>query len=192
MKRRWIILGFLSFVLAGIVVALFAASRLVSSEAPLARGEAFPLLNGTNLLLEKIRVPDDLSGEFRLLVIAYDSDQQVFVDKWLLPLEELNADYPQLAGYYIPLLPQDTADAAVPIIGGMTLAAKDDRDRARTVVVFTDVDAFNRLVGVPDTSQIQLFLLDSEGAIRWHGSGRYQYETLASLENALADLTAGG
>ncbi|NJL94262.1 MAG: hypothetical protein HC915_11330 [Anaerolineae bacterium] len=70
----------------------------------------------------------------------------------------------------------------------MTLAASNDRDRARTIVVFTDVEAFNRLMEVEDTGKVQLFLLDAENQVRWRGEGAYQYETLRMLEAVLIDL----
>lgn len=193
--KRSIQIGLLiliSFVLVGLTLILIAG-QLVPTSNPRSVDDSpntFPILEGTNLLLEKISIPSDLEGEYKLIVVAYDTDQQIFVDKWLLPLEELNAQYPQLAGYYLPLLPQDTADAAFPIIGGMTLAASNDRNRARTIVVFTDVSAFNDLTGIPDVSQVQLFLLDQSGAIRWQGSGAYHPDTLASLEATLAELNS--
>lgn len=189
MKRRLLILG-VGVIVAGIGIFLIVG-QLVPSDDPV-EGEtpiAFPTLKGTNLLLSSVTVPADLDGELRLIVVAYDSDQQVYVEKWLRPLEALNERYPQLAGYYVPLLPQETADAALPIIGGMTLAAQNDRDRARTIVVFTDVEAFNRIVGVPNGEEIQLFLLDSAGNIQWRGTGSYRHETLAALEDALQRLS---
>jgi hypothetical protein len=174
-------------ILGIIAAAIVISGRLVPSDAPVAGSDenTFPKLTGTNLLLESVTVPDDLPGELRLIVVAYDRDQQIFVEKWLLPLEELNAQYPELAGYYLPLLPQSASDAALPIIGGMTVAASSDRDRARTVVVFTDVDAFNEILDIPGVDALQLFLLDESGSILWRGSGNYDPVTLELLESAL-------
>lgn len=195
MKRRIsLALILLTLFALGIVAALALASRQVPQESPRqAEGaRSFPILEGTNLLLAETTVPDDLPGTYRLIVVAYDSDQQTIVNKWLIPLEALVETYPDLRGYYVPLLPLDTADAALPIIGGMTLAATNDTDRARTVVVFTDVLAFNTLVGVEGVEEVQLFLLDTSGAILWQGAGSYSPATLASLEAALSELTGGG
>lgn len=187
--QRW--LKFFGFLLGGLAIitvsAFVIASQLVSSDDPIAgtTAQTFPSMEGTSLLLEKVNVPTELEGELKLIVVAYDSDQQTFVNKWLLPLEELNTEYPQLRGYYVPLLPQDTSDAALAIIGGMTLAASGDRDRARTIVTFTDVEQFNALVDVQGVDDIQLFLLDADNTIQWRGQGRYDPVILASLEDAL-------
>lgn len=192
MSRRKRILWFIAFLAIPILLVGFAAviaANRTPTDDPVDRDTAFPGLEGTNLLMETVSVPDDLPGDLKLIVVAYDTDQQPIVDKWLLPLEELQGRFPQLAGYYVPLLPQSASDASLFIISGMTLAAQNDTDRARTAVVFTDVEAFNQLVEVPDTSAVQLFLLDTQQKIRWHGSGSYQYATLAALEAVLTDLT---
>lgn len=183
----WAIILLLLSVAAVLVVMILSESQ-VPTDDPIAQLDAFPTLRGTNLLLQNVTVPDDLEGELQLIVVAYDDDQQVFVNKWLRPLEALNEDYPQLRGYYLPLLPPDTANASAFIIGGMTLAAANDTDRARTIVTFTNVETFNELMGIDDTETLQLFLLGENGRIEWRGSGQYDPLTLESLSVALEDL----
>lgn len=189
--RRILLILLIMTILIGVVLAIFLIFGLnTPSDAPINEGDdIFPTLKGTNLLLEQKTVPDDLAEGLKLVVVSYDSDQQIYVDKWLKPLEKLNEQYPQLSGYYVPLLPQDTRDAAVAILGGMTLAASGDEDRARTIVVFTDVTAFNDIIGIEGVDEVQLFLLDENNQIRWQGAGAYQYETLQSLEQTLSALT---
>ena len=145
----------------------------------------FPELVGTSLLLEQVSVPSELSGDFKLVVVSYDVSQQPDIDEWLPALEELNEEFPRMAGYYIPLLPKSAADTSVFIIGGMAAVAKSDVDRARTVVVFTNVEAFNRLVNVPNMEAVQLFLLDQNQRILWQGSGHYNENTVDELRAAL-------
>jgi hypothetical protein len=70
----------------------------------------------------------------------------------------------------------------------MTLAASSDRDRERTIVIFTDVNKFNEVLEIPGTDEVQLFLLDADNEIQWRGSGAFQYDTLHALENRLDEL----
>ncbi|MBI5929559.1 MAG: hypothetical protein HY862_09635 [Chloroflexi bacterium] len=147
----------------------------------------FPELVGTSLLLEQVSVPSDLAGDYKLVVVSYDASQQLDVDEWLPALEDLNEEFPQLAGYYIPLLPKSAADSSVFIIGGMAAVAKSDVDRGRTIVVFTNVDSFNRLVNVPNKDVIQLFLIDQNQHILWQGSGLYNEKMLDELRAILQD-----
>ncbi|PJF44239.1 MAG: hypothetical protein CUN55_04960 [Phototrophicales bacterium] len=145
----------------------------------------FPKLRGTNLSFEQVVIPDDLGDNVKLIVISYDDAQQPTVNDWLPPLEALNEKYPMLAGYYVPLLPKDSADAAAFIIGGFAALASEN-ERARTVIVFTNVDIFNELVGIENKDEIQLFFLNTDDTIVWHTSGSYTAEKLAELEAQLS------
>lgn len=194
MKRvlLFVAAGIFALILIG-AIAVYLIGQRTPTEDPVVKGAApdesliFPELVGTSLLLEQISVPSELSGDFKLVVVSYDVSQQPDVDEWLPALEDLNEAFPQLAGYYIPLLPKSAADASVFIIGGMVAAAKSDVDRARTIVVFTNVEAFNRLVNVPDMEAVQLFLLDQNQHILWRGSGHYNEKMLDELRTALQE-----
>jgi len=186
MKKARIMLAILAITAVVIVLGIVIYGQLTPSDAPVAGDEGtFPKLTGTNLSAEEFTIPDDLPGALRLIVVSYDRDQQDSVDEWLLPLEELNENHPNLNGFYVPLLPQSAADTSALIIGGMRIAVADDRDRARTIIVFTDVEAFNQILDIPGVDALQLFLLDESGAILWRGSGNYDPATLESLENVL-------
>lgn len=181
-------------ILAVIVVVLIGQG--VPDDDPIAQPTStvsnlpvFPKLTGTNLNFDEVRIPTDLDAGLKLLVVSYESDQQPDVDGWLTPLETLNEQYPDLAGYYLPLLPKDTADSAAFIIGGMAMMASDT-NRTRTIIVFTDVERFNQLVGVESQDAIQLFLLDAENQIRWRAIGTYSDDKLQTLGEALERLAS--
>ncbi|NDJ85224.1 MAG: hypothetical protein GYB66_05010 [Chloroflexi bacterium] len=161
-----------------------------SIEAALPKEEAlrFPRIAGTDLAFREVVVPLDLEAGPKLIVVSYDDTQQPLVDEWLAPLESLNNEHPTLSGYYVPLLPKDAASSAAFIIGGMSAVAENDRDRARTVVVFTNVDGFNRLLEVPDKDTVQLFLLDGNHQVRWRESGAYSADKIADLATVLDEL----
>lgn len=164
--------------------AMVTDSTAASSEMVI-----FPLIRGTNLAFEQVAIPTELSNGPKLIIVSYDDAQQPIVNDWLPPLEALNENYPDLAGYYIPLLPKDAADAAAFIIGGFAALANED-ERARTLIVFTNVEGFNDIVGVEGLDNVQLFLLDTNNAIVWQTSGLYTDEKLADLERVLAMLPA--
>jgi hypothetical protein len=191
MKRTFLFvgIGILALILIGAGV-IYAIGQNTPAEDPVQReSRAFPELIGTSLLLEQVRVPSALSGDFKLIVVSYDDAQQPDVDEWLPALENLNDDFPQIAGYYVPMLPKSAADSSFFIIGGMAAVAQNDTDRARTIVVFTNVDAFNQLVDVPNTDTIQLFLLDDDQKIIWQGSGIYNENTLNDLRDKLEEVS---
>ncbi|MCI0712894.1 MAG: hypothetical protein L0154_22245 [Chloroflexi bacterium] len=196
MKRSiGIVLGVVVGVLALSAVVVYLFGQNIDTSDPSSETQtnpdllAFPVIEGTNLLLNELTVPTDLNGKYKLIVVAYDDSQQPVVDEWLAPLEETNDHFPELAGYYVPLLPKSAADSALFIIGGMGLVAGNDEDRARTIVVFTDVDRFNELLDIEDKNSVRLFLLDDEDNIIWQTSGAYSPDAIEELEAALTDLT---
>ncbi len=187
-------------VVVGIVafIASYFFSDTVSTDDPIVADETnesaednllkFPILTGTNLELREQAIPADLNGELQLIVVAYTVDQQPAVEAWLPHLEDLNADYPDLAGYYVPILPKDTADSALFIIGGMALSASGEKDRQRTIVVFTDVDAFNDVLELDGIDEIRLFLINAASDVIWAENGEFTPEKLTDLANTLATL----
>lgn len=195
-RRLWVMGGLVSALIvitAAIIIVLIGQG--VPDDDPVAQPTStaqnlpvFPKLTGTNLNFDEVRIPSDLDAGLKLLVVSYDSAQQPDVDAWLTPLEALNEDYPDLAGYYLPLLPKDTADSAAFIIGGMAVMASET-NRTRTIIVFTDVDRFNQLVDVAGKDAVQLFLLDAEDQIRWQGVGAYDDDKLQALAGVLAELS---
>lgn len=204
--KRWIWRvsgGVIAVIVVGIIGAL-VISRDVATDDPKSQendGEdaievkRFPVLTGNNLMLstsnllgEELTVPQDLPNGLKLIVVSYDDGQQPDVDGWLEPLESLNEDFPELAGYYIPLLPKSASDAAALIIGGMYLGAGNDENRERTVVVFTDVDEFNALVDVPTKAEVRLFLIGEEDVILWQMAGSYDVEKIGELRDVLENL----
>lgn len=204
MKRRiWLLGGGLVLVvLVGILGALLI-SRNVATDDPQSREnedgtivvKRFPMLTGNNLMLstsnllgEELTVPQDLGDRLKLIVVSYDSDQQPDVDEWLAPLEGLNEDFPELSGYYIPLLPKSAADAAVVIIGGMYLGAGSDKNRERTIVVFTDVEEFNRLVEIEGEDDVRLFLVGEDDVILWETVGQYSEDKIEELREVLEGM----
>lgn len=188
-------LGFVAGILALLAVVVYLFGQNIDTADPSSETQnnpdllAFPVIEGTNLLLDELTVPTDLNGTLKLIVVSYDDSQQPIVDEWLAPLEETNDKFPELAGYYVPLLPKSAADSAFFIIGGMGLVAGNDENRARTIVVFTDVDKFNELLDIEDKMAVRLFLLNEEDNVVWQTAGAFSPDAIEELEAALTGLT---
>ena len=194
-RNTRIVFGFFVGILALLAVVVYLFGQNIDTSDPSSETQAnldllaFPIIEGTNLMLDEVTVPSDLNGNLKLIVVSYDNSQQPVVDEWLAPLEETNSKFPELAGYYVPLLPKSAADSALFIIGGMGLVAGNDENRARTIVVFTDVDKFNELLDIADKNSVRLFLLDEENNVVWQTSGAYSPDAIEDLEAALTNLT---
>ncbi|NJL94263.1 MAG: hypothetical protein HC915_11335 [Anaerolineae bacterium] len=119
-KRRQIMVlaGIILALVAGVGVLAVVASQRTPAEAPIAQAEGFPILRGTNLLLQEVNLPEEIEGEAKLLVVAYDTDQQATVDKWLVPLEALNSRYPACGATTCPSCPRIPSTPLCPSWGG--------------------------------------------------------------------------
>ncbi len=193
--KRWVWwAGLLISVLVVVTVAAaFVISQRVPTDDPKVQNATtgtlttFPNLAGTNLLFDEVHVPADLGTGLKLIVTAYAIEQREVVYDWLNPFDQLSEEFPHLSGYFVPLLPKSMADRALFIIGSISLVV-NERDRTRTIIVFTDVEGFNELVDVNGKEMIQLFLVDGENRIVWRESGDFKPEKLEALRVILDAL----
>lgn len=154
-----------------------ANSRLVTQT-----GGAFPIVSGINLHGDTVAIPAELEGERRIVVVAFEQQQQRDVDTWIGALEgDLRAD-PNLKLYELPVIYEGSAAFRFWVNNGMRSGITDDLARHRTITVYTDRDAFYAALGVRQNS-ITTFVIDKSGAILWRADG-------PATDGSLADLRA--
>lgn len=73
-----------------------------------------------------------------------------------------------------------------PVVAAMKAVVAAPEQRASTIPVFVDVDAFARSLGISDRSHLTLLLVEPDGRIVWRGSGPFSEPAGASLTAALA------
>lgn len=195
MKQRVRLLAILiiSIILVGLVAAFILSQRVPTDDPKvqdnnLGALDTFPILVGTDLLFNTIHIPTDLDPGPKLIVTAYDIEQRTAAYEWLVPLEQLNVEFPQLSGYFVPLFPKNMSNGAAMLIGGMAIVVGDDWDHKNMIVVFTDVEEFNEMVGVDSQETLQLFLVDDTDHIVWRTSAGVDEKKLADLRIILGDL----
>lgn len=194
--KRWVRLTVILIAITILIglVAAFIISQQVPTDNPQERDNetgtlrTFPILVGTNLLFNTVHIPTDLNSGPKLIVTSYDINQRTAAYEWLAPLKQLNEEFPQLSGYFVPLFPKNMSNSAAIVIGGMAIAIGDDWEREDMIVVFTDVESFNEMVGVDSQEDLQLFLIDDSDRIIWHTSGNFEEEKLVDLRTVLGDL----
>ncbi|MBZ0294760.1 MAG: hypothetical protein K8L99_19515 [Anaerolineae bacterium] len=150
----------------------------------------FPTVSGANLLEETWMLPDDFEGDYTLVVVPFNDAQQILAQAWLPLAETLAEQYPDMTYYNTAVFPGDIAGPVrVFIRAGMIMAVPDEALRAITFTLFLeDRDAFLAALDVPNTDEMQLFLLNANGEVLWQASGQYTEEKGAELTQKLADL----
>lgn len=145
----------------------------------------FPFVVGTNLNGESFKIPAELEGDPRILVVAFEQAQQGDVDTWIRGLQSDLAARPELRLYELPVIYTGSAAFRFTVNNGMRSGITDETARRRTITVYTDRDAFYAALNVKQSS-ITTFVINKSGAIVWRADGPATEESLGSLRAVLA------
>jgi hypothetical protein len=146
---------------------------------------SFPQLGARDLDGREVTLPAGLPGEWNVVIIAFQRQQQELVDSWVPWLEERAAVMPWLRFAELPAIGLQWQPARPVIDGGMAAAIRDQQTRRRTLTVYTDLRRVTAPLGIGDRNTIWLFLVDRAGRVRWRGSGGWDPATADGLAGAL-------
>ena len=150
------------------------------------RGVSFPPLAARDLDGREVALPTGLPGEWNVVIVAFQREQQELVDSWVPWLEERAATMPWLRFAELPAIGLQWQPARPVIDGGMAAAIRDQETRRRTLTVYTDLRRVTAPLGIGDRNTIWLFLVNRAGQVCWHGCGGWDPATAAGLAAALA------
>ena len=140
---------------------------------------AFPAVDGRTLLGNNVELPADFPAARTLAVVAFQRGQQSRVDRWIeravaagVPPTTRGAtgSHP-VAVVEVPVLSTQWRPVRRFIDGGMTAGIGDPDVLARTITVYTDVAAFQRLLDIPSSNDVHALVVDREGTILARGCG---------------------
>ena len=146
----------------------------------------FPMLEARSLTGGTYRLPSDFRGTPSAVLVGFEIWQQATMDSWLPTLEALAMRYPGLRVYELVPIPRFLLPARPTIDGGMAIGIRSREVRARTLTAYVDLPPVLAALGLPDTGQSALFLVEADGSIRWETRGGYDAAEAASLERVLA------
>lgn len=133
----------------------------------------FPSMNGRTLSGKILALPQDFDGEYTLVIVPFDRDQQVKADTWLPLARELAQANPRLRYYSVAIFPDMAAPMRALARGGMNVIIPADLHDI-TITAFLEArQTFLDALEIPDVSQIQVLLLNADGEVLWRESGDY-------------------
>lgn len=154
-------------------------------QAQRVRTPYFPTITAENLNREQVTLPDDLSGNPALILVAYKQRQQTNVNTWLDRMDEIEAAIPGVRIIESPTISSGRWGWMAGFIdGGMRSGIPDSEARARTITLYTDVSLFNQALMIEDTDTIYTVLLDAEGEVVKVLEGDFSNEKLRELSDA--------
>ncbi|MEO0445338.1 MAG: hypothetical protein AAF191_04600 [Verrucomicrobiota bacterium] len=157
---------------------LVSAASGVSSLALLAQQPeegTFPILTADDLNGKSVTLPAELPGDPTLVLLAFTSEQQADVDQWLaeLRLKEGN----EIPWVELPVMGAKNFLLKAVIENGMRSGIPKKEDRARTISLYTDREAFLGSLGIVETDRIYAAVIERSGIIRVMVEGTPTEET---------------
>ncbi|MBN2230525.1 MAG: hypothetical protein JW779_13135 [Candidatus Thorarchaeota archaeon] len=147
----------------------------------------FPRITAENLNKETIEVPNQLRGDPKLLIVAFQQWQQRLVNSWVPYLESLILKYPDFDFYELPTIRSMNFVYRRFIDGGMRAGIPSRETRGRTITLYIDKESFKESLNIVTEETIYLFLTKQDGEIIWKGEGGFDDEKVPLLEKAIED-----
>lgn len=104
----------------------------------------FPIVSGSNLLRQKLTLPQDFQGQFNLIFIPFERWHQDEVDTWSVLAEDLEQEFKGLAYYELPTLPSSGPVYKFFLNEGMRAGIPNPKTRERTITLYLDKSGFRK------------------------------------------------
>lgn len=149
----------------------------------------FPTLSGTNLLRQKMTLPQDFQGKLNLVFIPFERWHQMEVDSWSALAEELEKKYEGLVYYELPTLQNGGSIYKIFLNEGMRAGIPNPKTRERTITLYLDKADFRAALDMTDEEHIYVLVVDRQGNEFFRTRGPYSRDGEAALRQALSQLT---
>jgi hypothetical protein len=148
----------------------------------------FPTVNGSNLLRQKLTLPQDFQGRLNLVFIPFERWHQMEVDSWSALAEELEEKYEGLVYYELPTLQNGGTFYKIFLNEGMRAGIPNPKTRERTITLYLDKADFRAALDMTDEEHIFVLVVDRQGKEFFRARGPYNREADAALRQALSQL----
>ena len=148
----------------------------------------FPPLTAENLEKKVFSLPGDFAGEYNLLLITFESDQQREADSWLEALPDLLKGQSGISCYEISVASKEYKLARFVLNRAMRYEMKKQEQRERTFPVYIDKAPFDKSLGISSEERSTIVLVDKKGNVVWRENGLYYDIKGNAFKAALAKL----
>jgi hypothetical protein len=148
----------------------------------------FPTVRGSNLLRQKLTLPQDFQGKFNIVFVPFERWHQMEVDSWSALAEELEEKYEGLVYYELPTIQSRNSFYKMFLNEGMRAGIPNPKTRGRTITLYLDKADFRAALGMSDEEHIYILVVDRQGNEFFRARGPYSREAEADLRQALSQL----
>ncbi len=150
----------------------------------------FPTIEGQNIDGRPFELPDDFEGLYNIVLIAYRQQYLRDLDGWMPHARDLPTAFPDIQVYELPVVREMAWFMREQLDYWMTNGISDPLARATTITLYTDFQAFNQDLRLPNTDEIGIALVDRFGNVVWRERGECTEAKLENLENSIVNLLA--
>ncbi len=148
----------------------------------------FPTVSGSNLLRQKLTLPQDFQGKFNLIFVPFEQWQQMEVDSWMALAKKLEGEFDGLVYYELPTIQSRNIFFRMFINEGMRAGIPNPKTRERTITLYLDKSAFRAALNMSDEAHIYVLVVDQQGKEFFRTRGPYDPEGEAALRQVLEQL----
>jgi hypothetical protein len=145
---------------------------------------SFPRVSGSNLNGSRFNLPQDLTGDLKIVLIAFKRNQVSLLETWAPAMEEIEKNH-QVTYYELPTLSRNYAPLGWWIDGGMRAGIIDEKARDKTITLYINKQKFKQQLKIPTEDIIYVFLLNKAGQPIWRTEGALTEEKLKKLETKI-------
>ena len=145
----------------------------------------FPNVQGSNLMRQKINLPQDFEGNLNIVLIAFQQWHQKLVDSWIPAMERLETEFPGLHYYELPTIHSMNILAKTFINEGMRAGIPNPKSRQRTITLYLDKEPFRQALEIANENSITVLLVAKDGEVLWSKEGGYEIEKDLALKKAI-------
>jgi len=145
----------------------------------------FPTVSGSNLLREKLTLPQDFQGKLNLIFIPFEQWQQMEVDSWMPLARALEEQFDNLFYYELPTIQTRNSFYKMFINEGMRAGIPNPKTRERTITLYLDKADFRTALDMADEEHIYVLVVDRQGKELFRTRGQYSPEGEAALRQIL-------
>ena len=133
----------------------------------------FPTVSGSNLLRQKLTLPQGFQGKLNLVFVPFYQWQQLEVNSWISFAQELESKVPGFYYYELPTIQRMNRLSQLFINEGMRAGIPNQTSRERTITLYLNKADFRRSLEMHDEDHIYVFLVNQQGEVVFSARGAY-------------------
>jgi hypothetical protein len=149
----------------------------------------FPPITGETLTGRTLQLPEDFEEPLNLVFVGFRRNQQTAIDSWLPIAADIEASFPDVRYYELPVISRLYAPAKRFIDGGMRAGIPNEDTQERTITTYTDKKTVRRALDIEDEDEMHAFLVDRDGVIYWRATGPRNQKDADHLREVVESLS---